>query len=295
MKRMWFITTDLDHCVAHGGLGGLGHMFYLYVTSYIIALIFDIEHVYFPFRTQGTSKHKTEISSETLNWESLLNFKNNEKHISELIQTTRCYLPFKKQFGTFELKELEEFFSKHDRNEDIVFLVGNSNRIYLGDFYTWCTNEYVDKNLYNQLIKLLRSNCVYKANPAPGSIVVHIRRGDVLSARESLEYFRSTLEKILPKMKIGLIPKITILSLGKRTEMDEIKNYFSDFNNIEYKLNSNTLGSFKLMMDAEILIGGKSSFPKVAGLYSDNIKYVLPFPSTKGKEIPGDQRQWKIC
>ncbi len=293
---MWFISTDLQHCIKNGGLGGLGHMFYLYVTSIIIALIFDLEHVYFPFHTAGTTKHQKEFSPEKLNWESLLNFEKNEKHISELIQSKRCYLPFKKQFGNVELKELEEFFSKHDRNEDIVFLVGNSNRINIGDFYSWCRNKLVDKTLYNQFIKLLRSNCVYKANPVPGSIVIHIRRGDVMLNREPLEYFRSALEKILLDTEMKN-PKITILSLGTRSEMDEIKNYFSDFNGIEYKLNSNTIESFKLMMDAEILLGGKSSFPKVAGLYSDNKKYILPFASTTfttWNEIPGDKRQWVI-
>lgn len=277
---MWFITTDIDHCIKTGGLGGLGHMFYLYITSYMIGLIYNIEHVYFPFKTAGTAKHQNASSAEKLDWDNFINFKQDEKHHLEL-KCKRIYLPFLQPFQSYTLVQLNNFFNKYNRKEDILFLIGNCNRILPGEFYKWCTNNLINTDLYNQLVRLLRYKCVYKTNIKKGLLVIQIRRGDVV--REPFEYYKDLLNFVSIHNDIK---KIVIISLGTNEQMLEIQRFFTEYKNIEYLLNHDTINSFKLMMDAEFLIGGESSFPKIAGLYSDNHKYVLPLSPLNCKEIP---------
>ena len=103
---------------------------------------------------------------------------------------------------------------------------------------------------------------------------MHIRRGD--ASRTPLSYYKRILHELDEEI-LKNKGKLVILSLGTAKQMQQIKNYFSYLNyDVDYKLNYDTIKTFKLMMDCEILICGESTFPKVAGLYSDNKKYYLP-------------------
>lgn len=298
---MWYITTDVKSCIENGGLGGLGHMYYNYITSYIIGIIFDIEHVYYPFEAAGTTKHQMQTSEEVLDWDSFLGWKKGETFYKDVKNCKIVNLPLIKPFSTYTLQQLKNFFSKYNKNDRILFMIKNTNRVYVNEFYQWCEKNLVDKTLYDKLLQTIREKCIYKSNIEKGLITIHIRRGDNYKSpnKTSLNYYKKILEsEILNKPFEG---RFVILSLGTQKQMDQIKEYFKFLDEkyeVEYKLNYDTVKSFKLMMDCETLICGESTFAKVAGLYSDNKKYYLPLLVRNNnllgreKEIYGDPTKW---
>ena len=108
---MWYITTDINSCIKKGGLGGLGHMYFNYITSYIIAIIFDLKHAYYPFKAAGTSKHQTEKSDEVIDWDNFLNFKKDEMDFKKL-KCKKVYLPVLKPFSSYSLPNLKKILFK---------------------------------------------------------------------------------------------------------------------------------------------------------------------------------------
>ncbi len=292
----WYIANKITH-----GYHGLGHMFYMHLTPYIIALIFDLEHLSTPFITGSDERHdgrsRNFLSAQkrisTTNWENFFNFGKGEELLSHLGDCKKITLPLKKPFLSYGLPELRKFFDKYDRNENLIFLVQNSNRILPGEFQSWCMTDEVPRNLYARFIMNLREKCIYKSKIISGLLVVHIRRGD--APRLPLDYYKRVLDMVLMDAKVF---KIVILSLGTSAQMAAIKTYFQKHFIekkdilVSFQLNIDAIDSFRIMMDAEILIGGYSSFPKVAGLYSDGKKYFVPFTLTNGGEIPSYDSNW---
>jgi hypothetical protein len=269
---MWYITTDLKHCENTGGLGGLGHVFYDVLTGYIIGKLFNIEHVHYPLKTASTAKHKKSESSEKLEWEEFFNLGKDEKLWSNIPENyKKIYIPFIQPFHSYAYYALKDYFQHFNRSDDILFLVGGSSRVFLNELYFWCKNGIVDSSIYDNLLLELKNKCTYKPTLKKGEIVFHIRRGDI--EIQPLSYSKNILTQIL---KHKSIDKIHIISLGTEKQMDEIKTEFQQFH-CHFYLNTATLESFKLMMDADILVTGQSSFSKLAGFYSDNLKITLPF------------------
>jgi hypothetical protein len=120
---------------------------------------------------------------------------------------------------------------------------------------------------------------------------MHIRRGD--SVKEPLQFYQSNLDKVL-KDNPG-ITDITILSLGTSKQMSEIEDRFSSYN-VKYLLNCDDHLSFKTMMNADFLIGGHSSFPKIAALYNPyGKKYFRPLGgATRCAEMPVGDPLWTV-
>lgn len=287
----WYIV-DVNSLQPH--IGGLGHMFYLHLTPHIIGMIFNIETLYTPFVTASDEKHMAPKSQykRSVIWDKVLQFERDQKRYEDLEKEKnykKVQLPHKKPFTSYTYEELENFFATLNRKEKIIFTVGNSNRILPGELQKWCVTGKIQPNIYKDIITSLRHKCIYKSNIVSGLIVVHIRRGDVV--RLPLEYYKHQLDLVLGNCENHVNCEIIILSLGTVKQMTEIREYFqkhfSKFvGQMKFQLNTDAIESFQMMMNADVLIGGYSSFPKVAGLYSDGKKYFLPFEETKGAELP---------
>jgi hypothetical protein len=285
---MWYITTNIDLHTA----GGLGHSFYDIISSYIIAEIYDITVVYKPLPTfsdahlrkkyaKQIKKSKNLIGPGTLNnvidtkWDDIFGL-NKEIHIDSL-KCEKVFIKLEKNFISLSKEKLDSFFSKFDRNKDILFILDKNNRIYLHEFNRW------DSSLYQNLRKKMKEKCSLNNSYVDKNLVVHIRGGDTFN--EPLNIIQQKLKNIL----IYISPTyITIISYGSESQCKQIKDTFKDIEdnnyNIKYELNTDTFKCFEIMTSAYILLCGKSSYPKVAAYYSDAIviykkqNYGSPYP-----------------
>jgi hypothetical protein len=67
---------------------------------------------------------------------------------------------------------------------------------------------------------------------------------------------------------------INIISAGLETDLEEIKNNFSKFENINYLFNMEQEKAFHLMTQSDYLIFSHSTFPFTASLYCEGQIYI---------------------
>jgi hypothetical protein len=274
---MWYITSDMRGTGNHNGssVGGMGHVFTDILTNYIISRIYNIEHIHTPIRTMAfDARRKNPVNGNTHpNWEQLFNFGKGEKSISNLPKCKMNYFKLKPRFSYVEKEELDQYFSKFNRDENIIFSLCYNNRIFLWQFYYWCTHNIVSYNLWHEVRNNFIDKIIYKPKIQPGHIVIHIRRGDDKFKTEPIDFAYNALKQI---MSLGFpITKVTVQSYGDDESQKEITNKYHDIT-YDFQYNTDTIQTFKTELDAHVLITA-SSMSKLAGYYSDAIKMYMPY------------------
>jgi len=306
---MWYITNNFEKKL----LGGLGHTFYDIFTSYAISRIYNIEHAYVRFNTNKVTKKYNNMNKENVDpqWDTFFNFGKDEVHANSLKKYKKVYINLVGRWDVLNKKILDKFFSNFNRNHNILFILTNNNRIFMWIFYNWCNTNVINPSLWDELRNDLKNKCTHKimdknkpSSPSSAtvtvanssicdrthSIVIHIRKGDL---DEPLSYSHNVLTTLKTKMPLSNY-EIYILSYGDNSQLDEIKSVYKDFYvnksptelgdnyKINYKFNYNTVDSFKIMMDADILITA-STFGKIGGYYSNGIVIYVPLKNKINK------------
>jgi hypothetical protein len=268
---MWYITYDNWN-------GGLAHNFCGLLTSLIISEVFGIEYVHthmsIALGNAEWLKHEGANTWEGLvfaDFEKFFNFKGGNRDIGDLRKPNRdvsiCKNP---SFGFITLAEIGNCLKGYNRNEDIVFRLTNNNNIWMWTFYDLCNRNVVNINLFNKIRNNLMHNVRYKPVIRRGEVSLHIRKGD---CNDDIEWGYSILKNIGKTYKID---RVNIYAMGTQKQMREIIDYYSSkkIDNIEYKLNFDTIKSVEGMMGSEILVCSMHGFfSKTVGYFTDTIKF----------------------
>lgn len=278
----WYIAGN----ISFGMMGGAGHTFFELVRPIcILAQIFGMKYIFPPFpditQEDMDGRYKPKIIQRNLpddctlgtlikpagkEWEEIWNLK--ESQITKC-KTISVQLSPYKIADKISIEELKQFFDKFDRNKDTLFFIQNRCRLNINNIYKQFQNE------YTQIRDELRQKCIYKSNILPKCITLHIRRGDIdkkaLSSRGAREYIKKFYKVLLDTTLKYISPsEIRIISCGSKTDMNKIKKYFSSYPNVKFYLNVDTIETFRIIMNTDILLSGTSPFPLVAAYYSNS-------------------------
>jgi len=262
---MWYITSDLRP----GLVGGFGHTFYDIFSSYVIGMTYDIEHAHTKIQTNPvtSSQYFNPIECNVSpKWEELMNLGKDET-LASAIEYRKVYIALTRRWCYLEKRVLDDFFAKFDRMENILFILTNNNRIFMWQFYQWCQNGLVSSILWSELRNKLKDRCSHKSTLRKNTIVIHVRKGDI--GESSLFAWRvfKKLEKMIP------CTNAIVVSYGTTKQSEELKERFQD--EVTYEFNTDTIETFKIIMDAHILVTS-STMSKVGGYYADGIVIYSP-------------------
>ena len=270
---MWYIGIDINETQARSGIGGLGHTMFDLLTPIIIGKMFDIQPLYSSLKTAHLTSSDTDWNNIIRFYKDeqlLVNFLNDESFLKVNINICNAY-------HSPSYNQLKDFLSHFDKSKNILFLVTNNNRIHINELYFYSLDGRAPINSYNEVITSLINKCAYKSVPQKNQVVLHIRRGDweVLS----LNYYSSIINTL---HEIDRNLTFDILSAGSVQQMSEIETFSSNFIKLttiplNLHLNTSNLDSFKLMLNAHILVCGKSSFSKITSIYNKGLKILTPF------------------
>lgn len=118
-----------------------------------------------------------------------------------------------------------------------------------------------------------------KINKHKTLINIYLRYGDLRNIKinkninVSNNFELNILEKIIKQLDINNCI-VNVISAGKETDLINIKNDFSKFNNINYLFNIEQDEVFHLMTQSDYLIFSESSFPFTASLYCEGQIYI---------------------
>tara|TARA_B100001105_G_C22327350_1_gene415295 strand:- start:44 stop:1024 length:981 start_codon:yes stop_codon:yes gene_type:complete len=273
---MPYITTIIEN--KYMSVGGFGHIFYDVLSSYIISHLFNLTYVYSPIISLG-NEHHTGINFGSRNddivWDDFLKFNKDETTIEDIL-----HLPLKKieinlckPFKSINITKLEKFIKSYDDNT--LFILTNNNRVYLNELY------YINSDIYVKVFHNLKTKLGHLKYPNKNDnkikIAIHIRRGDWdwQPLSYNIEFIKLWKSLIIDK---NIDYEINIYSLGKQKQLDEIKNKLDCLdNNIIYYFNTDVYSTFKDIYNADIVIGGHSSFSKIITLFSNNLFIYLPY------------------
>lgn len=273
---MLYITTIIEN--KYMQIGGFGHIFYDILSSYIIAHLFNLTYVYSPIISLG-NEHHTGINSGSRNdditWDTFLKFNKDEISIDDLnhLSLKKIEINLCEPFKSIDIKKLEKFIKSYD--DETLFILTNNNRVYLNELY------YINNDIYTKVLHNLKTKLEHLKYPNKDhnkiKIAIHIRRGDWdwQPLSYNIEFIK--LWKSIVRYK-NIKYEINIYSLGKKTQLEEIKNKL-DFldNNIIYHFNTDIFDTFREIYNADIVVGGHSNFPKIISLFSNNIFIYLPY------------------
>lgn len=252
-------------------IGGLGHSFTDYLTAFIISNIFD--DVKFINQKLLVTKQirNMNVNNNNFDWNSFLNLKllgNYEKiNISKIHKISNQ----NKKYKSIDIKKIYNFLV----DEKINFLV-NNNRIYLFDLYYFELHNIVPKNTTYNIVKKLKTNFYLKHNKKNKEkkiINIYLRRGDFQknhSQNFKDKFIYNSLKKITEIINLNEYT-VNIISAGTDIQMNDIKNDFNYFKNINYLFNQKQEEVFYLMTQSDILLFFDSSFPFTASLFCDGL------------------------
>ena len=140
-------------------------------------------------------------------------------------------------------------------------------------------NLYPDRNI-NELItpkfiRNIQNNFIYEKNNKI-SIVVHIRRGDVIPNMNPPRYLKNSYYIDILKILISYISYNYEIIILSETETYESFEDFKIFKNITFDLDKEHFYNYKKMINADILILSNSSYSFVPSLFNKGIVIYNP-------------------
>jgi hypothetical protein len=273
-----YITTIISD--KYMSIGGFGHVFYDVLSSFIIAHLFNLKFVYSPIDSLNDNYHRKSGKKNPkkfgrIVWDDFLKFSNNELQIKDIkkLNLQEVKINLCKSFFSIKINKLEELFKNKDNT---LFILTNNNRIYLNEIY------HQKRNKYNIIIKKLKQKLVHlkenNKNINNKVISLHIRQGDWCNV--PLVYYTNFLNLVDTSKYI-----INIFSVGNRKQMNNIRNIFSKYKDINYYLNTDVFDTFKKIYNSDIVVGGQSNFPKIITIFSNNIFIYLPYKDGECKSL----------
>ena len=167
-------------------------------------------------------------------------------------------------------------------NEDniCISIINPQPRLYLLDLYNMEEKNLVKKGLTKTIINDLRKAFFKKHKKCKQEyfvINIYIRLGDL--ARNTGPYkkfkeinFEFNILKYISKLfNDNNTYKINIISAGTNKQMNNVKNKFGIFKNVNFMLNLKQDIVFLEMVNSDMLIYNVSSFPFIASLYCDGV------------------------
>jgi hypothetical protein len=273
MKYITYLTNFENKKILD--IGGLGHSLCDYLTPYIISKI-DPSFLFL--------NNKLEVSLQKRN----MNVKNNEKYfwndylnlnkLNNIIydKTNEEYkkINLTKTYSNIELDSLQKM-----NNDNTIYFFSNNNRLYLFDLYQYELLGLVEKNITKNIINNLR-NIFYEKHTKliknKYLINIYIRRGDLyenLKNKNKQKNFELHIfDYIYNKIKNNLIDyTINIISAGTNEQMNNLKKYFENYNNINLLFNQKEEDVFYLMTQSDLLVFNETSFPFTSSLYCNGL------------------------
>ena len=227
---------------------GIGHQCANWIAGYWFAKQFDLRFAHSPFASEK--------------WEMLLGFGQNEIHVEELINQDgykKVNLPLFDEQNAREVSLCQKIIdSYHDKK--VVFMA-EQDQFYRDQYGVM--NDLKDK-FYNAFS---RKNDRLRYSSDHFNIALHIRRGDILGGRGTINsnlsmrwqherYFEKVLSLVLNGLKINKPIFIYLFSQGSLLDFSA----FVQFNNMHFCLDMNEQDAFVHMIFADLLISSKSSF-----------------------------------
>lgn len=273
MKYITYLTNFENKKILD--IGGLGHSLCDYLTPYIISKI-DPSFLFL--------NNKLEVSLQKRN----MNVKNNGKYfwndylnlnkLNNIIydKTNEEYkkINLTKTYSNIELDSLQKM-----NNDNTIYFFSNNNRLYLFDLYQYELLGLVEKNITKNIINNLR-NIFYEKHTKliknKYLINIYIRRGDLyenLKNKNKQKNFELHIfDYIYNKIKNNLIDyTINIISAGTNEQMNNLKKYFENYNNINLLFNQKEEDVFYLMTQSDLLVFNETSFPFTSSLYCNGL------------------------
>ena len=276
------------YITATGKKDGVGSQ----ILSKILAIIYckkmNYEYIHSPLKQldvkeqdlTGINMYKQKKGHIFVNsWENILNIGYNYKTINEInydLKFDLTKLIQEKQI-TMEDNYLEHNFDPTDRINYYLKQYPNKNILFLiKEFPKFDKYEYND---YKDILQNLKNNSNLNKNILDKSkyhIVLHVRHTRDSYSRRTTINFKDLLENLLLKLNKNNI-EISIISDGKKENFPEYE-FISD-NRAKLKnsnilinmyLQTDSLKSFNIMTQANILVLHASAFSYVAALFNNN-------------------------
>ncbi|MBS0251911.1 MAG: hypothetical protein JSR78_12700 [Proteobacteria bacterium] len=240
---------------AAGKTDGAGAQALAKISAMAFAATFNREYVHVPFRKICHAEGPPDLW--TASWEQTFNFGHGYKNIDS---------------SDLPIYPLGDFLKNRTSwaEECAVQLIHYQNWT---NANTWA---------YASLAPELREKYYLGATPSQNQqpvIALHIRRGDVSETQSFKTHFtpngpiHACLTEVLAVLKsVGIHPLVQIFSQGKP---DDFKEFF-EFDP-QFYLDRPAIESFRLLIEADVLLMARSAFSYVAALLSDGIKLYDPF------------------
>ncbi len=267
--------------------GGLGHSFCDWISCFILSKIFNYPFIFEKLSVNSNQNRCMDVhnSNDKYFWNNFLNLENLSKGVIykndlDLSNFQKIEIVFKSWCGT-DIDKIKNFItSNNDKYDNIIYYFHKNTRLYLLDLYQYdlINNTSLTVDILNELkiSYYLKNNEINKKKQI---INIYLRYGD-------LRNFKITQKKIVNNnFELSILKKlnneldlqnyiVNIISAGKDKDLVEIKNFFSEFNNINYLFNIEQEKAFHLMTQSDYLIFSDSSFPFTASLYCEGQIYI---------------------
>lgn len=256
---------------AAGKTDGAGAQALAKISAIAFAAAFNREYVHVPFRKIGHAEGPLDLWIES--WEKTFNFGHGYRNLDS---------------SSLPIYPLGDFLkNRRAWTEDCAIQVIH--------YQNW-TNA--NTWAYEAIAPELRDKYYFGAAPSQNPqpvVAVHIRRGDVSEIQSRETHFtpngpiRASLAKSLAVLRSANInPIVQVFSQGKPEDFVEFLEFSPQFH-----LNRPAIETFRLMVEADVLLMARSAFSYVAALLSDGIKLYDPFqeaplPSWITRDAKGD-------
>jgi len=239
---------------------GIGHQLANWNAGYYFAGYYQVHFAHFPFSGKK--------------WEALLGFGENETTAHSLLKD-RSFK--KRRLPRFNSEKKEEItlianiIASYKKKK--VFFLLEQDQGYMEQCGTAAS---LSKKFFMAAAR--QENKLFY-DPRQLNIAIHIRRGDIVSMKQSNksnweqrwlnnDYYAAVLKNVLAALSLPAKTAIYIFSQGHENDFPE----FKQFNGIHYCLDVNAYDSFVHLVYADILISSKSSFSYKPALISKGIK-----------------------
>lgn len=249
-----------------GNAPGVGHEFRLWLTGYTLAQYYNCIFVHDPFCGSHTQTWdgvgRLDIPVEQ--WESFLNFGNNELKITDLPSDIPIINLSKFPTGQ-PVSRWADIITSHQKS-DILFKCPFNQFIQM-DWNIYAHNRFKAKYWEQRTKQPVPSHFV----SGKTSVAVHIRRCDVTPQRYPDRYLPNTYYKKVLEQIREVYPDAEIHIYSDAKTINEFSN-LAQIPNIAFHLQTNIFETFQALVSADILVTGIGSFSILAAYISNGIK-----------------------
>jgi hypothetical protein len=207
--------------------------------------------------------------------------KNSDLSKCTYLNHIEDYFGFAKNFDSVDDYTFDEIVEESHPTHDSIQKYINSDQNILMKIYLPYTICEANVTIYTKAMPLLRS--MMKSiplkfySPNDFNIAVHVRRGDVSQVHNnnryaSTEQVMDIINNLRRIYQQGIIYIFTEITEENKNEFDSIL-----CDNIILKANEDVIDTLNHLINADVLVLGKSSFSYLAGLYNPNIVYNVNF------------------